>query len=751
MNKLFKFALAALPMLMLASCAKDDLESGVPKAEKSETRYLKVTLSNAIATPDTRAGIVGDEGQYEDGTVEENKIRTLEFYFYTRDKQFHSYVPMTVTAMPLDPTDNPRGDDTTNEDGTVTPAPNPNIGSFYHCNVPVEIIQGEEVPAYALCIVNSVSGSSYQGMTMEEAQKVTLQDIYGSIHSTGYDDKGNAIGNADYFGMSNSVYYGPDPATGDNGVLVMAAPFTADKLLTESQLKKLSTQSEGTGANKNEIEDYTINIPVERYATKVNLDLSPLTEATNLPPYTVYSSAETPSASGEETRAEGDAGKATETPIKITFTPEKWAVNATEKTFYFLKSFRSPATDSTGELTGKPSDTFATESDLNSLLFTGWNKSTHKRCFWARTPGYYTNNYPVVSDDVLDNRDDGDVKNDYDLEYVSYTQCKPITDLANPMSDYKMETTMQIGRLTGAGLSEQYLPTSSMPAIVVVGRYTVEGVAPKTDFYLYGKVSDGTDKIYSGEETLIPYTSRIKGQMLYDQTILLKRVQTGTTVDGQPIYGYPAINTKTELDKINVNLYGLFSVIHPDKDVRGAFASAQSVSGRSLKIAADIAVLQLTGVPASGATGLYFYNPNRSTYEEVTGDNLAQINLLLLQNLGGAHYYKQGMAFFSAPIQHWGWYRSDNANRYKKDADGNNTNEALPWTEWNWQAMKTGDFGIVRNHIYTMKIGSIKGLGTGIADPDVPIVPPADKVKYAVHFHVNIQRWAVLPTQEWNW
>lgn len=71
--------------------------------------------------------------------------------------------------------------------------------------------------------------------------------------------------------------------------------------------------------------------------------------------------------------------------------------------------------------------------------------------------------------------------------------------------------------------------------------------------------------------------------------------------------------------------------------------------------------------------------------------------------------------------------------------------------EWDWSKMKTGDFGIVRNHVYTMKIGKIEGLGTGIADPDDPIVPPADKVKYAVHFHVNIQKWAVLPTQEWNW
>lgn len=97
------------------------------------------------------------------------------------------------------------------------------------------------------------------------------------------------------------------------------------------------------------------------------------------------------------------------------------------------------------------------------------------------------------------------------------------------------------------------------------------------------------------------------------------------------------------------------------------------------------------------------------------------------------------MAFFSAPIQHWGWYREGNENKDKALAD------------WDWGKMKTGDFGIVRNHIYTINIQTIAGLGTGIISTDDPLLPPTDKVSYAVKFRVNIQKWATLPTQSWEW
>lgn len=706
MNKLFKFALAALPMMMLASCAKDDLEGGgIDIAQNSETRYLKVTLSSPNASPVSRAwtddntdgttSVVDGKGYYADGTEDENKIRTLEFYFYDRSGQFHSYVSMTINDAPVTPS-NPA-------EGTT-----PNIAAFYHCNVPVSLTQGQTLPTYVVCIVNSYQGSTYQGLTMQEAQRTIVEDIYSSEKDK---DKDNPTDlGTDYFGMSNSVYYGTDPATGEDGVLVMAVGFTTDKLLTETELEVL---------NETDIEKFTINIPVERYAAKVNLDLSSLNTTTNIPDYEAVASV---------ANVEEDKGK-TVTPIKLKFTPKKWGVNATENTFYFLKSFRTadPSNTDTGE-----GNTFATLTEMSSLMNWTWNNSTYKRCFWARTPGYYKNSYPLTSDDI---EIDDNGKSNYDLIYKSWNDCANVENLNGSYAEYVKETTMKEERLTGETMPDQYMPTASLPSVILLGQYQIEGASAETDFYIYGK-SNNKPVVYSGE-TEIKGTTKIKDQMLIDQTIIL-REESGkyVTVNGTYL---------TDANK------AAFTVAHPSEKVRNYAAQTNTTTGGELHIAADIVTLQLASVP----NNLYFYDPIKLNYAQITNENIDHVNLLLYQNLGGAHYYQKGMAYFSAPIQHWGWYRSDNVNRTdveEKDDEGNVTGtHPRTFAEWDWKSMKTGDFGIVRNHVYTMKIGKIEGLGTGIADPTEPIVPPADKVSYAVHFHINIQRWAVLPTQEWNW
>lgn len=71
--------------------------------------------------------------------------------------------------------------------------------------------------------------------------------------------------------------------------------------------------------------------------------------------------------------------------------------------------------------------------------------------------------------------------------------------------------------------------------------------------------------------------------------------------------------------------------------------------------------------------------------------------------------------------------------------------------DWLWEEMKTGDFGVVRNHVYTIAVDEISGIGTGIINEDDYLLPPSEKVGYEVKFKVNIQKWATLPTQSWTW
>lgn len=273
-----------------------------------------------------------------------------------------------------------------------------------------------------------------------------------------------------------------------------------------------------------------------------------------------------------------------------------------------------------------------------------------------------------------------------------------------------METTIKGDALTGKNMPEQYLPINSVPSVVLAGKYTINGVSGKT-FYTYQK-SGKTPVFYCAN----------KGEIAgLDVTMLDRFISSQSIVMTKDASGnYTAVRTLSR-DQAD------FEVAHPDADVRGV----QKVGG-------DVVTLQVKSLNS----GYWFWDPERKEHRQIS-DRDAQIavNKLLFQNLGGAHCYTEGMAFFTAPIQHWGWYRADNKNR----------TENRPFAEWKWDEMKTGDFGIVRNHVYTMEISKIAGLGTGVIDEDDPVLPPSDNVGYAVNFRVNIQKWATLPTQKWEW
>lgn len=636
MRNYLKLLFAGLPLALLASCSADAPDSGNQGvADKSETRYLKVNLVNA-GGDGTRA--IGDtpETDYANGTEAENKIRTVDFYLYDADKNYHSHVPMGLTAA-VDPT----------KPSDAQQAAKPSVHGFYEANVPINLVQGEKMPQYVICIVNAVhSDNFYEGLSMEQAQAELLKSFYS------HEEGGNK-----YFSMNNSVYYGRDEVTGLDNQLIMATPFDTNKLLTMTELEELPAD---------EVEDVVVDIYVERYAAKVNFSIN-----------------------------EGAVKKFTAANnIELEFTPMKWGVNAYEKEFFFLKSFRQE--NQTG-LNFMPYD------GLNAILFPGWNRSDHFRSFWARTPGYYKDNYPLVADDILDEAEAG-----ADYPYTVYYQTANTAQNTIGQPQYVIESTLKGSRLTGQDMPDQYLPLTSIPSVVLVGQYKIGGQV-KT-FYTYQKNAEGLPEIYAANDGDIAGVKTIHDRLLETQTVVLK--QNGA--------GYTPVRKSDLVAGSNT-----FVVEHPKKDVR-----------TGLKVGGDLVTLQVNGANS----GFYYYDSDTKQYTQINStEAINKANRLLYQNLGGAHAYIDGMAFFSAPIQHWGWYRDTNENK------------GVPMADWDWSKMKTGDFGIVRNHIYTINIETIAGLGTGIIGTDDPLLPPTDKVSYAVKFRVNIQKWATLPVQTWEW
>lgn len=632
MQNYLKLLFAGLPLALLASCSADAPDSGNQGvADKSETRYLKVNLVNA-GGDGTRA--IGDtpETDYANGTEAENKIRTVDFYLYDADKNYHSHVPMGLTAA-VDPT----------KPSDAQQAAKPSVHGFYEANVPINLVQGEKMPQYVICIINAVHAEGYyENKSMEQAQAELLKAFYS------HEGDGKT-----YFSMNNSVYYGRDEVTGQDNQLIMATPFDTDKLLTMTELEKLPADK---------VEDVVVDIYVERYAAKVNFSI-------NEDAVKTFTAANN---------------------IELEFTPSKWGVNAYEKEFFFLKSFR--------QANGAGLDFMAYDA-LNDILFPGWNKPEHFRSFWARTPGYYDNDYPLVADDILD---------ETEYPYTVYYQTAKTAQNTIGQPQYVIESTLKGSRLTGQDMPDQYLPLTSIPSVVLVGQYKIGGQV-KT-FYTYQKNAEGLPEIYAANDGDIAGVKTIHDRLLETQTVVLK--QNGT--------GYTPVRKADLTAGANT-----FVVEHPKKDVR-----------TGLKVGGDLVTLQVNG----SNSGFYYYDSDTKQYTQInSAEAINKANRLLYQNLGGAHAYIDGMAFFSAPIQHWGWYREGNENKDKALAD------------WDWSKMKTGDFGIVRNHVYTINIQTIAGLGTGIISTDDPLLPPTDKVSYAVKFRVNIQKWATLPTQTWEW
>lgn len=393
----------------------------------------------------------------------------------------------------------------------------------------------------------------------------------------------------------------------------------------------------------------------------------------------------------------------------LTFVPEAWTVNADAPNMYAVKRFASDAT----------STTIPTFQEVQNMLgnWTAWNDSPLFRSYWACSPSYYATSFPQVSDNIADQVTDGtgagQVVGDYKLRYYSYNQITA-TDSENGVTEfqatvngttttypskYVLENTM------GAQAFASLNPKAAAPSLLMVGHYDIENngtaVVAADGFCLYNNSLYFKNSVPAGAaegaQTIL--------NALLDANQILAIDQNGTLLKSNNATG--VINN--------------FTVSHPNKEVRGS----QAVPHRFV-------TLQLSSAPA---TGLY-YKPNGSdVWTAVTEEQINNINLLLWQQVGVAYSYTQNKCYYSIPIQHLGI--SENTTGDSPIVDG-----SIDWTK-----VRVGDFGLVRNHVYTLGVETINGLATGIENLNYPIVPPMDQDTYWVKYRIHILNWRIVPTQ----
>ncbi len=486
------------------------------------------------------------------------------------------------------------------------------------------------------------------------------------------------------FAMNNSAYYGFNPISGESNVKILGAPVNAEQLYP--------TEAEATNASAS-----TIDIYVERYAAKVIFELN----QNNIDDQTI--------------------GKDDNTYV-LTYVPDFWTVNADAPNMYASKRF---------ENSDKDKDLIPSYDDVQEMLgtWTTWNAPDLHRSYWACSPGYYATEFPAVSDDVIDKAGEGSTGagiavGDYALKYYSYNQITnkegQAIKVGMPVikngsnNKYVLENTM------GKDAFKCANPKAAAPSVLIVGHYDLKkGNTPiKYDagFCLYADGLFYIDNVPDAD----PTAKTIKQALMNRNGIL--------AIDDQ--------GTLLTYENAANAIRNCFEVVHPSADVRGT----QKLPHRyvTLQLKKELNQTQLTGLyykPAGSDTWSQIKANNNQTLEEV----ITSINKLLWAQLGNARIYTQNLGYFSIPIQHLGITENIEADEEKKPIGKDGS--------VNWPNVRVGDFGLVRNHVYSIKVSSIQGLASGIDNPDNPLVPAMDENDYWVKYKVNILNWRVVPVQ----
>ncbi|MDE6803580.1 MAG: fimbria major subunit, partial [Muribaculaceae bacterium] len=505
-------------------------------------------------------------------------------------------------------------------------------------------------------------------------------------------------GTTKYFSMSNSVFY-PTTESEAPQIAVQIAP----NQLFNTEAAAKEALNDGT---------LTVNIYVERYAAKLefqSVDPEDYVTATN--------------------PIDGSTGS----NVILSFNAQTWMLNASCTDTYIVKSFREES-----QLSGDIlADNYGYQEldDIINRTVNGtagdwvWNSANYHRSYWGMSPAYFTSEYPEVSSDVKG-------ITTLHQHYYSYNELingiggnEPVgyevkTD--GPDTHYVHETTVGSKALTSKNI------LAAFPSIILVGDYTIRiagQTLTDTDFYTY-LIDPSTNKPFVyfnakedsqvGESAIAGGESMLRG-LIKAATNLYKKVDDN--------YENFDLTKEEELEK----LVAVFEVAEPSVDVKGGLKTPERY--RTLQLREGVTADQVSGIYVATADGYKTIIADKAIETPATGQlTFVETNQELMKVVGFCAKYNAGAAYFNIPVKHFGWYRSNNPNK--------NDTENMDWTK-----VRVGDFGIVRNHSYNVKVTEILGLGTGIGGKDNPIVPPAEENKYYLAYRVNILKWAVVPEQ----
>lgn len=688
--------------LGLSGCSSDDLMSDISTpVEKDTSFYINVQIASPSENS-TRANDNNTAGDYENGTPDEQKIHKILFVFYNSSMQYVGNTEITP----------PKGQETISGETIPDKGENGKPGSVENIvtiTVPVDVPAGSLKPAYVMAYVNPTEGTSDQQRSFEQTLGLTRTLDQMTLGSGDNAHKG--------YTMTNSVYYENTTASAPT----IAVPISENQLCTKEEdadAAVLPEENNGEVKKKEKVIIY-----VERVVAKVNLKQT-LTDG-SLPQ-------DANEIAGWNSPVGAD-GKPTDV-YTLDFEVLGWGLSNLEKRTFLVKNFRA---DTYGNCVNfdtpftlknmSYSDANTQFKDLKSPAWnmpsstqTGdyWNISGH-RSFWAMSPTYFTGGiYPPYADQAVAEKNSS-------LEYLTFNDIYNTTNQTRPKGKevttagntiYTLENTAQAEVVTNH-------QKRAVTCALIVGKYTIKKdgknytstTTDSKDFF----IRQGLDA--SGNNVQMLYSDETQMKMAFLEQNRTIYIDNGE--GAQPRYS--PVPWKEAHGENPSDYLTDFQIYHPSNIITdGNYTPNRFVTLKLQK--------------AEGSTNkYYYYDVNGNPVEIDDNTKLEAANTALYHNLNsmmpGVEKYCSGYAYFSVPVKHL-WTKEDDGS--DRSEIGQNNFSAL-----------LGLYGIVRNHTYTINVQGISGIGTGIGDPSVPIIPNVETDKYFVRTEMRVQRWRVVPQQ----